>query len=327
MSILNGWNRCLAFGLLWVTALSYSYTVAAANPRVSVLTYNIWGLGTDANHRGAFYEFSISNDIDSRVAKICEILKNGPWDIVSLQEVWRVRDRKFLKNCGYEYSVDNDAVRFLGLPDSGLMILSRYPVQYYERLPFQKNGSWRNLQDGEIFVYKSALYAVVDHPQIGPITVSNVHTVSSFSHASYSEERRDQIVASTKRALEIASEWSANRLIFSGDLNVSRIPWQADYEPYADSLLTELLPSFVSLDKQRDVCTSCASNPWNHDEGGGKIDEIFASPQFEIVDQDGGVVFNNKHIDYHVLVEVDHVYGLYPLSDHYGFETTFELVQ
>ena len=139
---------------------------------LSVLTLNIWGLPGGK-------QLGLAPFKESRVQGICRELKKGQWDAIFLQEAWQKEDRQFLKTCGYPYSLDSNDPRLA--IDSGLLILSRYPLHKAQRLtypPLDLDASV--LEEGEALARKSADLVQMEHPEAGPVWLANTHLVSYY---------------------------------------------------------------------------------------------------------------------------------------------------
>ena len=133
--------------------------------QIQVLTLNLWDGG------GAFGKYT-----DQRLKAVCQLFKeayrNNGWDIILIQELWPIKERKdTLKDCGYPYILNGDrtyeeitdfffqlitpngAYQWLSEQlyndrlDAGLRILSRYPMSNLKRHTYSENGSELRLLD------------------------------------------------------------------------------------------------------------------------------------------------------------------------------------
>lgn len=265
-----------------------------------VLTLNIWGLPDVGFHVLAPLR-------SERVTAICESLKdesrreNG-WQIILLQEAWLAEDRKKLKACGYRYSVDlEDPSRLL---DSGLLILSRYPIGKSARLIFSAPPT-ADFQDGESFARKGAIIASVQHPA-GPIWIANTHLISQYSqtHDTYFETRKRQFLSFYKWATDTVGN---EPLILGGDFNFG--PGNELW-----TILEETLLGFSEAAESKLNCTICPPNTM-HKENEGKVDHLFASSPFKAVAGSQAFTSPVPISDFSIHV-----------SDHFGWQTTFEVV-
>lgn len=186
---------------LWLGVLLCCHLICASSASAVIkgLTYNVWGLPIAAP------------DTETRIEEICKILKTGyyeeKWDFVFLQEVWMPQSRKTLKQCGFPHSVDEDrSGSFIHHYDSGLMILSRYPIIEKIRKKYKSNGSWWNFRlDGEYAAAKSGLFAKIAHPD-GNIWIANTHLVARHGHEPYVKQREEQFKTLVNWTKEISHE-------------------------------------------------------------------------------------------------------------------------
>jgi endonuclease/exonuclease/phosphatase family metal-dependent hydrolase len=265
---------------------------------IHVLSLNIWGV-PDVGYRVT------SPFLPERMAGICSELKKAHdaqagWDVVLIQEAWTPEERNTLKNCGYPYEADlEDSSRVI---DSGLMILSRYPLKDVERLTYPAFADGLDdITDGEAFAHKSALRATVEDPA-GPYRVADSHLISIYGEPDrYLEIRRAQMRSFV--------EWSQENLgtmplILGGDLNFG--PGTPEWPE-----LKSLLAGFGQAPGAEAACTVCPPNVM-HDHNEGKYDHLFGSPGLAAVE--GGITLTKP-------IQV----GGVPinLSDHFGWETTF----
>lgn len=242
-----------------------------------------------------------------RVKKICEILKDeshpehGSWDILLLQEVWVKKARKRLKRCGYEYSMDvnNKLSGREGGLDSGLVILSKYPIIEKHRLVFNTQGPLhRALIDGEALVDKSVYLAKIVHPSGESIWVANTHLIANYLEADkgtdekrkrdYRKEREEQFI---QMSHWLKSKTKDEPLILGGDLNMG------DHPRLRDNVWNNFQNYFQNFKQaEHDRAEVSTTSPENYFRTArneeGKVDHLFASEHFEI--HSGAVVFNQK---------------------------------
>lgn len=293
----------LAASLAWLTFLAPGGARAEpALPRiVRALTFNVWGLPAEwlAPRRA------------ERMRALCRTLarhgrRRDGWDVVLLQEVWLHGDRAALARCGYRHVADADD----GSLESGLLILSRWPMSRVARHTFAENGSWRHPATGEVLVDKGALAARVAHPR-RPFWVVNTHLVANYAHdggPSFTEQRRRQFeeVATLARAhLDDAP------VIVGGDFNFG--PRGPAFERIWD-VLARLLPGFRAAPGADEHCTACPPNPACA-RAIGKLDHLFGS---------SGLVPRRGALALHEAIAAGDDPPL-QLSDHFGWQTEFEI--
>lgn len=210
-----------------------------AKPNLKVLTFNVGGLSP-------FGRFT-SPENDRRLRSICRELKKTEYDVVLLQEVWTKGYRKLFSECGYPYSLSKEKISGLELKwkkglltlrklkliarsfstlfpksygfDTGLMILSKYPLTKGKILRFETNGKEeRAFIDGEFPVNKGALGATLKHPFLGDLFIVNTHLVSNYPDENYLIQREHQLKETLSWIEENKNE---NAVILGGDFNIS----------------------------------------------------------------------------------------------------------
>ena len=317
-----------------------SFTVSSpdkSSHEINILTFNIWDGGD------AFGLFT-----DQRLKGICDLFKRAyqshRWDIILIQELWPVKERgETLKNCGYPYmgKIDREYDEIEGhlswathlihgdKVDTGLRILSRFPMSEPKRQTYSVNGTGWNLikgyfsdgefsfNDGEYFARKSAMLVTIDHPS-GPLLVANTHLVSSLRHESYHKQKWLQMEELSKFVEENISRDHIG-IIVGGDFNIAPLEDGNEYnERYRnpdydwDDIMFDLFPDLYHATPLGE-CTYCYSkNPFAVSEGGvdERVDHILVSHNLltlkaSIIKEEVFLEDRNMHI---------------PLSDHFGVE-------
>lgn len=271
---------------------------------LSVLTLNIWGLP-------GVGPLGMAPKKKERLQGICQELKRAAastqgWDIVMLQEVWLQEDRSALASCGYPLAVDlNDSKVWL---DSGLLILSKFPVQKMHRLTYPALPlSPDVLEDGEALVKKSAVLIKIEHPQMGPVWAGNTHLISYYAEGEadqYQERRKQQFSAFVQWAKERAGD---EPLIIGGDWN---------FGAHNTNLWAEknrLLPDFVVSSEAAHQSTLSAENTFQEKDQ-GRVDHLFASSHFQA---EGGELAMHRRLK--------GPEGEFNLSDHFGWTEIYSL--
>ncbi len=272
------------------------FLAAGATParaeRFRVLTYNLWGLSA-----------AFSTAPAKRIEGFCEYLKSqdpvSAWDVVLLQEVWKPWMADRLKNCGYDHTLRLDQ----GSYETGLMILSRHHMTEGYRHIFRATASgWSAFINGESIATKGALMAMVNHPVIGSVFVLNTHLVANYGGTALFEDvRRDQIFEAEDHA---ALRGEGSPQILGGDLNVA--PEGGSYTPLWNEF-RRILPRFKRVIPSEPVSTRDRSNPYS-DVDEGHLDHLFG--------RDGArPLLGRRVLDQPGLI----------FSDHYGWETSFEI--
>lgn len=187
---------------------------------------------------------------------------NSNYDVILLQEVWFRHDYELLRSAlpyvtYFEVLNSGCSGQLLPLGCSGLLILSRHPLEDVQFQPFSVRGSFWNF-DGEIFVGKGVGRARIRWKGLA-VDVYTTHLVSYTNNPN-----RDNNFYRYLQAHETVSfiqKSDADVKIFGGDINA--LPIQGKRQPYAQlsSILTDAL-----LDKYPDA----SWHPWfatfgNHD--------------------------------------------------------------
>ena len=306
--------------------------------KIHVLTLNLWDIGKVEG------EYSTQR-VNAACQLFKEAYKNGGWDIILIQELWPLKERKdALKDCGYPYVLNVDGKYdevegfFLFLAeqlyddriDTGLRILSRFRVSDVKRHTYSENGSFGRLleamvglsQDAEYIASKSAMLATVHHPEVGPILVANTHLVSNFQDENYSEQRWLQLKELSQFVNENIRDYHVGGIV-GGDFNIGPLEEGNEHneryrnEVYSwDTIMAQLFSDFYHATPLGE-CTYCfTSNQFATAEGGvdERIDHILASKNL-ILDSFGLV---DKKVTLEDGVRV-------PLSDHYGVEAVLKI--
>ena len=270
---------------------------------LTVLTLNIWGLPGDgfwgpAPHRG------------ERVKKICEVLKNSVqsnsgWDAVFLQEVWLKEDRKTLRHCGYtEFSDPNNSNLLI---DSGLLILSKFPLSRAKRLTYPAIPLDADvINEGEALAKKAAHLVKMSHPKIGDVWLGNTHLVSY-----YGEGEKDKYAGMRKEQFKAFVEWvfqsvGNHPVVLGGDWNFGpeqNLLWE---------LKIRLLPDFV-VSPEAFLFTTLSKDNVFQEEDQDRVDHLYASPHFQ---SHRGDLAMNKPFSFKGKT--------LNLSDHFGWTEIFE---
>jgi len=268
---------------------------------ISVLTLNIWGLPGGKNLGLAPFK-------EGRLRGICEELKKGKWDAVFLQEVWQLEDRKMLSQCGYPHFLDFNDPK---LPiDSGLLILSRYPLEKAQRLtypPLDLDSSI--LEEGEALARKSADLVQMTHPEVGSLWLANTHLVSYYGEGAldkYFEVRRQQFVSFVDWMKERVQD---SPVVIGGDWNFGA------HTPELWKEKESGLAGFQASKESENFTTLSKDNVFQKEDQ-GRVDHLFASNHFEPVK---GTLSMHHRIRW---------LGLsINLSDHFGWTEEFQLIR
>lgn len=165
-----------------------------------------------------------------RLAYFCERVIHS-YDIICLQEFFAYgtsRQAKFLayaKNAGFEYSLTLNSKNLLNTSiDSGLVIISRYPIVKSERLTFKRGIKT------DRFYSKGALYAKILCSPNRELNVFNTHLQSGISNSNNTDgvnlsdalvvTRCKQLMA-LKSFIDSCTEDSNGPILLAADMNVN----------------------------------------------------------------------------------------------------------
>lgn len=282
-------NLILLAGVFYFPLLAIA---SAQNSRLlSVLSYNIKGLP----------EIASAGFDQDRYADIGRILeerqKNGlAPDLVLLQESFVSRTKELRDISNYPFTAKGpDKANFLLGVDSGLYILSRYPIIFSQYRSFGNRCSgW------DCFSNKGVQLARVMVPgSPRPIDVYNTHMQAS----------RDQMEVRLKQ-IEILQTFiqethdPANPIIFAGDFN---------FRPGSEVKSYEIFRNILGLTNAEESCVTkgCYDNTWK-----SSVDHhFFADAAQSFVRLKPLAIVRNFR---------DKIRGR-ALSDHLGLETNYEL--
>ena len=284
---------------------------------LKVLTLNVWGL-PDVG-------FLVPSPLRTeRMAAICQTLKaeaalpiGQKWEVILLQEAWDAADRATLKNCGYAYSADlEDPLRPL---DSGLMILSVYPISNSKRLTYSNQASGDDaLSTGESFAQKSALIVQVQVPgAIAPIWIANTHMISFYNLGTVADAANDVFLDTRRRQWKQYLSWTADMsegkpLILGGDFNFG--PGSPQWQEMDSSFGGPTLWSQMPAGDQ--TCTLCPPNLM-HDHNEGKVDHLIGRNGVTAIE--GQTEFTGTFP-----LPTDPTFSV-PYTDHLGLSTVFKI--
>lgn len=277
-----------------------------------------------------------------RLKAICQNLEESHYDVVLLQEVWTQGYRKLFRDCGFPYIAEAEeeaglitklkrgevsikklkaiarSFRLL-FPndygfDTGLMILSRYPLREVKVRRFEVNGvEERSFSDGEFPVNKGVLGATLDHPDFGEVFLANTHVVSEYKNYSYDDQREVQL----EEIMEFLSDHSHQRAtILGGDFNMSPPgPNGAERGFGVDRLWRRVRDSLLQEFKQAELPYDQLSTfpAQGKLPDLGVLDHLFS--RGNLLPKKGAVVFNEGFRC--------RKRRLCAFSDHFGFESVF----
>ncbi|TRY72102.1 hypothetical protein TCAL_01108 [Tigriopus californicus] len=189
--------------------------------KLKILNLNAWGLS-----------WPWSLDRRDRFLALREIIALSDYDIILLQEVWFKEDYNVLRHTlpfvTFFESFNVDCSGFLiPMGCSGLMILSRHPIEEVDFKPFSKRGSFWNF-DGEIFVSKGVGRARVRWEGLS-VDVFTTHFVSYTNNPN--NDNSNYRFTQALEAAQYVERSNADIKLFGGDLNA--LPLRGRKQPYS----------------------------------------------------------------------------------------------
>jgi endonuclease/exonuclease/phosphatase family metal-dependent hydrolase len=296
--------------LLLLIGLLLSLASFGDELKLKILSFNIYGLPRPMFKNPHYHQ---------RIDRLCQTLKqtnhphNENWDVIFFQEVLTKKIRKKLKNCGYPYWVDINwnGKRKEGLMQTGLFILSKYPVKKQELIKYSERGPIEGLESlAERVVHRSLQLAQIETPK-GDVWLANTHLAPNFEPKGSSNQiaRQAQFIETA----EILRQKTKDQpFILGGDLNFG--PIQPSYEPLWDEI-PEIFPEIINSFNDAIDITFDSANSFNAKSiSQGKLDHLFASQHFTA--RDGQLALNQR-----IWIKKKE----FNYSDHYGWSREFTL--
>jgi len=265
---------------------------AAAHLRIATL--NTWG-APYARHRRA------------RMQAIAGQLLAMTLDAVCLQEIFLPQDRRMLMEATAE-AYPHQVYFASSAIGSGLLILSRYPVQRQAFHRYSLAGKPQRLQHGDYYVQKGIGLAVLETP-LGSLALFNTHT-----HAQYLPDEDNEYAAFTGGNLYEAAQFIQAQalglpVVLCGDLNVT--PNQVGY-----ALLSKvygLVDAYAALHPGEMGYTFRRDNPYVGGNVDQRLDYVFLR---DVQAESTDIAFDERLIG---------ECGALALSDHVGLVAELRL--
>lgn len=281
-----------------IAALLCGAIEAQAIP-LRVLSYNIWGLPSPIGKAPWRYL-----EIAKRLEK---------YDVIAIQEAWDPQtDILWKLRRSHPYLAFGRKPHGL-FGASGIMILSRFPITKVARLTYSDCRFTDCLEN------KGAVGARIE---ITPEVEVDVYTTHLNAHAQYAAARSIQIAELAR----FVNEFSAGRaLILAGDFNAdfqtpnylelkNGLNLQDSYDAFTAGL------SDPSLEQTIGATYDGEHNGWVTGDKGRfeRLDYIFSRDS-----QDVRLAVKDSRVCFKETIRSDR--GDFPLSDHYGLTTLFEI--
>lgn len=265
-----------------------------------VISLNVWGIPR------------FSQDREVRLRALADALPTLQADVIGLQEVWAATDQQFLTRQAYNAGLTFAHYYRSGVMGSGLLTLSRYPIQEVGFYPYRMRSRPELLTQGDFWAGKGIGLARLQTP-FGLLDFYNTHAV-----AQYAPDYQDDLAAT-----RAANMWDAANFITAhsqyhpavlvGDLNVN--PHQVGY--HILMTLASLTDGYDFVHPDDPSITFSLENPYNrHYRAPERIDYVCLRDG-----QAQQVIPHNAEI----ILQHQPDYPYKPYSDHYGVQVDFEV--
>ncbi|KIY73558.1 inositol phosphophingolipids phospholipase C [Cylindrobasidium torrendii FP15055 ss-10] len=178
-----------------------------ADHRIRLLTLNCWGLKFVAKNR------------TQRVQAIATELAASTHDIVTLQELWVLKDYEYIRTAVIR-NLPYSKFFYSGALGAGLCIFSRFPIISTAVHPYSLNGEPLDVAAGDWFVGKAAASVVLLHPILGELQVFNTHLFAKGGEEGPEYRRAHRLVNAWEFAKLVRQAAELGRyVIAAGDFN------------------------------------------------------------------------------------------------------------
>lgn len=274
--------------------------------QLRVVSLNVWALPI------------ISKDTPARLAAIVRRLAELNADIVGLQEVWMEDARQRIIAEAREASGLRHHHSFRpGIRESGLLILSRFPIREGGFHRFRLSGRPEKLSDAEYFAGKGIGYVRVQTP-VGQVDVYDAHLIAQSTTDELDLYRAHRTAAAYEMVTFVAGQSrERNPVLLLGDFNMR--PDQLGY--HIVSCIGGFRDSHLAAHPDDLGHTRSGLNPYTPDEEPARIDYIFT--------KDGVSVGLHTVVSRVIMDERPPIVNgseLAAYSDHYGVLSEIELV-
>ncbi|KAK9360893.1 Endonuclease/exonuclease/phosphatase [Lipomyces starkeyi] len=304
------------------TSVCFSGAIRTEGPdglEFRMLTLNCWGLKYVSKLR------------EPRMRFIANELSTSDADIIALQECWVASDYEYLRHRTHKQYPYAKYFYSGILAGSGLVILSRFPIESVSMTPYTINGRPSAFFRGDWYVGKGIASAIIRHPSGIAIEVFNTHM-----HAPYGPGDASYVCHRTSQAWQLARQIRAavergHLAVAVGDFNsrpdsltyallTKRAGLQDSWTTVHGTSTEHILPASLSPEKQiTTLGVTCDSllNTWRADRDiseAKRLDYCFHAPHLSTVDS----------VD---VTFVDKVPGLnVSASDHFGVSVTLRIL-
>ena len=226
--------------------------------RVRVATLNVWALPTP-----------FAQQVSARMREIGSLLPRLDLDVIAFQEVWTSNARDRLIAGGRQTGLVHVWHTDTSLGGSGLMVLSRLPIEHARFERFALRGPPEQIAQGDFYGGKGFVQLRLNTPA-GPLTLINTHLQARYSKSvphEYRSLRTGQIVQLAINAMEFEDP-----VVATGDFNFRDD--DAGYRVLTG--LTGLRDVAAELGRREE--TVLRNNPYRlmNPRSGKRIDYVFA---------------------------------------------------
>lgn len=199
--------------------------MAVEDPRLTVLTLNVWGL------------WLVSKRRSERIRHLGKYLASSSEDVIFLQEVWVGKDADHLIGEAAKAGLRHGHHYLSGLFGSGLVIISRYPILQTDFWPYVAAGNAIAINHGDFFAGKGIAWARIDSP-IGSVDVFNTHLHANYRHTFFTVPPKVSVdlagtqvpnddtaacriaqIVQLAQTVQQASSGGSGAVVLAGDLN------------------------------------------------------------------------------------------------------------
>ena len=226
--------------------------------RIRVVTLNAWGLPEP-----------FAADVEPRMDAIAAAIPALEADVIAFQEIFSSYGSRRLVEAGRSAGLVNAWHRGASIGSSGLLVLSRLPIERVDFERYDFRGHPDRLAKGE-YLSGKGFARVRLGTEAGPLTILNTHLharYSSIAEHQYRPHRIGQIVQLARRSAD-----TTHPILALGDFNFV----ESDPEHAVLSGLTGMRDVAAQLDQRS--ATAQRSNPYR--QGSNKpdrrIDYVFA---------------------------------------------------
>jgi len=261
-----------------------------------IVTLNLWGI-----------PLNLSADREHRFRAFGDVLPRLQADLVSLQEVWTENDEKFIISRAAAAGLSYAHYFRSGAFGSGLLVLSRYPIQEVLFHQFRLKGKPEKIWQGDFYAGKGIGLARVQSPA-GLLDFYNMHPIAQYASDDKDEYTAHRTAAMYEAANFINAHSPSNPVILAGDFNIT------PHQPAYRMLLTLgcLTDGYDTLYPDDPSITFSLENPYNRNyREPERLDYIcLRNGENQLLEPQSAEIILKHQPEYPYM----------PYSDHYGVQ-------